>query len=76
MLTDELTCFSFEFFYFPGQVEALIEALNQAKATKDKPTAILAKTFKGKYITGIEDTDNWHGKPLGDKAGPAIEVNR
>lgn len=31
---------------------------------KNQPTAIIAKTFKGKGITGIEDKENWHGKPL------------
>jgi len=32
------------------------------------PTAILAKTFKGRDFPEIEDQMNWHGKPLGDKA--------
>ncbi|XP_075431013.1 transketolase [Ascaphus truei] len=31
---------------------------------KNQPTAIIAKTYKGKGITGVEDKENWHGKPL------------
>ncbi|KAJ7316841.1 hypothetical protein JRQ81_003003 [Phrynocephalus forsythii] len=42
-------------------VEELCKAFGQAK---HQPTAIIAKTFKGKGITGIEDKENWHGKPL------------
>ena len=33
-----------------------------------QPQALVAKTFKGKGFVGIEDKDNWHGKPLGDKS--------
>ncbi|CAJ0938275.1 unnamed protein product [Ranitomeya imitator] len=42
-------------------VEELCKAFTPVK---NQPTAIIAKTFKGKGITGIEDKDNWHGKPL------------
>ena len=29
-----------------------------------KPTMIVAKTFKGKGVSFLEDADNWHGKAL------------
>ncbi|CAH1161429.1 unnamed protein product [Phyllotreta striolata] len=45
----------------------LIEAFQCAEQTKDRPTCIIAKTFKGKYFEGIENKPGWHGKPLGDK---------
>ncbi|KAJ8404652.1 hypothetical protein AAFF_G00335150 [Aldrovandia affinis] len=45
-------------------VEALCEALWQAQQVKGKPTAIVAKTFKGKGLKGIENEENWHGKPI------------
>ncbi|XP_060108549.1 transketolase-like protein 1 [Heteronotia binoei] len=45
-------------------VEELCRALWQAGQTKGKPTAIVAKTFKGRGIPGVEDADNWHGKPM------------
>nr|XP_034959078.1 transketolase-like protein 2 [Zootoca vivipara] len=46
------------------KVEELCEALWQASQQKGKPTAIVAKTFKGRGIAGVEDADNWHGKPM------------
>ncbi|KAB7507189.1 Transketolase [Armadillidium nasatum] len=49
-------------------IEALCKAFHEASQSKDKPTAILAKTLKGKGFPGIEDEENWHGKPLGAKA--------
>ncbi|RXM33460.1 Transketolase-like protein 2 [Acipenser ruthenus] len=45
-------------------VEELCKALWQAQQVKGKPTAIVTKTFKGKGIQGVEDQDNWHGKPI------------
>ncbi|XP_042309922.1 transketolase-like protein 1 [Sceloporus undulatus] len=45
-------------------VEELCRALWQASQQKGKPTAIVAKTFKGRGIPGVEDADNWHGKPM------------
>ncbi|XP_004525984.1 transketolase [Ceratitis capitata] len=50
----------------------LINAFEAAASTKGKPTAILARTLKGKGFPGIEDQENWHGKPLGDKACDCI----
>merc|ERR1739838_19479 len=49
-------------------VEALCKAFHEAASTKGKPTAIIAKTFKGRGFPTIEDGENWHGKPLGAKA--------
>ncbi|KAJ8257241.1 hypothetical protein GJAV_G00183470 [Gymnothorax javanicus] len=45
-------------------VEELCKALWQAEQMKGRPTAIVAKTFKGKGIRGIENEENWHGKPI------------
>uniref|UniRef100_A0A8C8RME3 transketolase n=1 Tax=Pelusios castaneus TaxID=367368 RepID=A0A8C8RME3_9SAUR len=42
-------------------VEELCKAFGQ---TKNQPTAIIARTLKGKGISGVEDKENWHGKPL------------
>lgn len=54
-------------------VEELLKAFHEASVTKDKPTALIAKTYKGKFFPNIEDADNWHGKPLGDKADEVIK---
>jgi transketolase len=43
-------------------VQALLGALDEARATKGTPTAILARTLKGKGISWIEGRDGWHGK--------------
>ncbi|XP_071809476.1 transketolase-like isoform X1 [Asterias amurensis] len=53
-------------------VEDLCKAFHEATQVKGKPTAIVAKTLKGKGIPGIENELNWHGKPLGVKADDAI----
>ena len=36
-------------------------ALEKAKATKDKPTAIIAKSVKGKGVSFMENQVSWHG---------------
>lgn len=54
-------------------VVELLNAYNIARQTKDRPTAIIAKTLKGKGIIGIEDEDNWHGKPVPESTIEAIE---
>lgn len=41
-----------------NQIEA---AVNEAKATKGKPTLILAKSIKGKGISYMENAAEWHG---------------
>ncbi len=38
------------------------EALNNARATKGVPTAIIAKTVKGKGVSFMENQVGWHGK--------------
>ena len=42
----------------------LLEAFDNAKQTKGRPTVVLARTFKGKGVSFVEDKDGWHGKPL------------
>uniref|UniRef100_A0A915PHE1 transketolase n=1 Tax=Setaria digitata TaxID=48799 RepID=A0A915PHE1_9BILA len=66
-----------------SNVEELLNAYNSARQTKGRPTAIVAKTLKGKGIVGIEDEvgfaaidyvlDNWHGKPVPEDVIEAIE---
>ena len=42
--------------------DQLIPAMEQAKATKGKPTCIVAHTVKGKGISFMENDFNWHAK--------------
>ncbi|XP_074644799.1 transketolase-like protein 2 [Tubulanus polymorphus] len=57
-------------------VAALCRALHEASVTKDKPTAIIAKTFKGKGIPGVEDLLDFHGKPMGARSEEALAAIR
>ena len=41
-------------------------AFEEAKATKGMPTAIIAKTVKGKGVSYMEDNAGWHGKAPND----------
>jgi transketolase len=52
-------------------VTEIIQALHTAIRTEGKPTAIIARTVKGKGISLLEDLDGWHGKPL--KKGEELE---
>uniref|UniRef100_UPI00398E329C transketolase-like protein 2 n=1 Tax=Pristiophorus japonicus TaxID=55135 RepID=UPI00398E329C len=45
-------------------VEALCKALGQDGQVRNRPTAIVARTFKGRGIKGVENEENWHGKPI------------
>ena len=42
----------------------IVGALGRARRGRQAPTAIVARTIKGKGIEGVEDADGWHGKPL------------
>ncbi|RWS17203.1 transketolase-like protein, partial [Dinothrombium tinctorium] len=70
-----IQAFGFETFVVNGHdVKQLADAFNRASLVTDKPQAIIACTLKGKGFPGIEDRENWHGKPLGDKAGDVLKV--
>ncbi|KAL3111395.1 hypothetical protein niasHT_019625 [Heterodera trifolii] len=50
-------------------ITALLNAYANAKNVTGKPTAVIAKTLKGKGIDGVADLNNQHGKPVSkDKA--------
>ena len=42
-------------------------ALDEAKNTKGQPTAIIAKTVKGKGVSFMENQAGWHGKAPSDE---------
>ncbi|GCB44550.1 transketolase [Streptomyces sp. NL15-2K] len=45
-------------------VDAIDRAYGEAVSTKGQPTAILARTLKGKGVSDVEDREGLHGKPL------------
>ena len=47
-----------------NEIEA---ALAEAKATKGQPTVIIAKTTKGKDVSFMENSVNWHGAAPNDE---------
>jgi transketolase len=55
-------------------VKAVREACARARATKGKPFGIVARTFKGKGVSFLENKDGWHGKALkkGDELNRAL----
>ncbi len=63
-------------------IPQILSALKKAKQSK-KPTAIVAKTIKGKGVSFLEDRNGWHGKPLNredlqralDELGPMPEID-
>ncbi|WP_175410962.1 transketolase [Streptomyces sp. TRM64462] len=52
-------------------VQAVDAAYAEARSTTRQPTAILARTRKGRGVEAVEDREGRHGKPLPD-AGAAI----
>lgn len=56
-------------------VEAIDAALARADDDLERPLVILARTVKGKGIPGVEDEEDWHGKPMPeDRAEEAIDA--
>jgi transketolase len=45
-------------------IAAILKAFDEAARTKERPTVLLAQTYKGKGISFIENRPDWHGKPL------------
>ena len=56
----------------------IVDAYQKARTIKGQPTAILARTLKGKGVSFTENLPNWHGKPLSkEQMEKAIEeLNR
>ncbi|XP_060857554.1 transketolase-like protein 2 [Metopolophium dirhodum] len=71
---QRLTAFGLNAIVVDGHdIEELTKAFHEASITKGKPTAILAKTYKGKGFVNIEDAEKWHGTPLNDKTVKVLE---
>jgi len=48
-------------------MEELDKAFREARNTEGRPTAIIARTIKGKGVSFMEDTNKWHGKAPDDQ---------
>jgi transketolase len=55
-------------------VEEIDSAYAEAVATKGRPTAIVARTIKGKGVAAVEDKGGFHGKALDDPKESIAEL--
>ncbi|MGP3981629.1 transketolase [Streptomyces sp. KR80] len=55
-------------------VDAIDEAYAEARSTALRPTAIIARTVKGRGVAAVEDREGFHGKPLPDAAEAVAEL--
>jgi transketolase len=55
-------------------VEAIDRAYEEALSTTGRPTAIVARTVKGKGVKAVENQPNWHGKALDDPEAAIDEL--
>ena len=61
-IPEKFAAFGFHVINIDGHDYDQIEAaMEEAKAVKGKPTAIIAKTVKGKDVSFMENNVNWHG---------------
>lgn len=75
-MSEKLAAFGAKTFTVPGHdMGKVVAALEKVRKFPNQPTAIVARTMKGKYFTEkIENKDGWHGKALqGEDAKVAIE---
>ena len=74
-IADKFRAFGWDVKEIDGHDFAQIfDALDAARAETDKPTAIIAKTTKGKGVSYMEDQAGWHGKaPSEDEAKQAVQ---
>ena len=55
-------------------IPQILDALDEAGSTKGEPTAIVAKTVKGKGVSFMEDNPDFHGKvPNAEQLAQALE---
>ncbi len=55
-------------------VDAINTAYQEAVATEGRPTAIIAKTMKGRGVSAVQDKEGFHGRPLDDAVAAITEL--
>src|SRR3989338_4712605 len=67
-LADKVRAFNWHAISIDGHdFGQILEALDEAKRTKGRPTMIVAKTVAGKGVSFIENNPAYHGVPLSDE---------
>ena len=74
-IDEKFSAFGFNVINVNGHCfKELEEAFENAKACKGKPTAIIAKTVKGKGVSFMENQVSWHGSaPNAEQYAQAME---
>ena len=66
-IDEKLKAFGFYVQVIDGHdFDQIEEAMNNARATKGQPSAIIMKTTKGKNVSFMENDAGWHGKAPND----------
>lgn len=67
-IDEKLKAFNFHVINIDGHdFDQIRKAMEEAKNTKGQPTAIIAKTVKGKGVSFMEGKAGWHGKAPNDE---------
>lgn len=62
-IDEKFASFGFEVINIDGHnIDEIEAAFEKAKTVKGRPTAIIAKTVKGKGVSYMENNYSWHGK--------------
>jgi len=74
-LEEKLEAFNWHVITIDGHdIAAFLRAMEEAQATKGKPTFVIAHTIKGKGVSFMEGVVDWHGvAPNAEQAARAIE---
>ena len=68
LIEDKFKAFNFHVINVDAHdFDALRKAFDEAKATKGMPTAIIAKSIKGKGVSFMENQASWHGTAPNDE---------
>ena len=63
-LADKYRAFNWQVIEIDGNnIQAVIDACNEAKTIYEKPTIIIAHNIPGKGVSFMENDHLWHGKP-------------
>ena len=72
-LADKYRAFNWHVIEIDGHnIREFVEACDEARSIKEKPTLILAHTTPGKGVPSIENDYRWHGNPPGK--GPTDKI--
>src|SRR5215204_6025616 len=66
--TDRLRAFGWHAIEIDGHDVEQIDAAYREAESAGKPTAVVAKTIKGKGYSKVEDQAGWHGKAVAEEA--------